>query len=343
MPSDARVTRALEAVALRVAPFRAAMSAARDDMRQYLDEHRARGRDRADAAATALGPFASGRIDVERFGFVLTDGRALADDSASCIAQCIATLDELLERDVGLFAHAAGGEEPLCRTVERAFTDIGRAFGASRVFRAVKAGTYDAARHAPLLAGVPFARWSRTERELVPPLVIEIDGADLRAEHLAEYLDGAAKIVLIVNGDSSPAPLVRLIAPRTLVMQTTDPEMLARVTAWAGTAIAAVLRETSARFVHDPSAGDRLEDRLSIEFLPTEAPRSALGWRSAAQQAEERDQLAALAEVARAARDVAVVVVPPLPSGAAPVDGSRAVDAVASWMLAQAGFSGGGT
>jgi hypothetical protein len=342
MPSDARVTRALEAVAHQVAPFRAAMSAARADMQQYLDEHRARGRDRAAAAATALGPFASGRIDVERFGLVLTDGRALADDSASRIGQCIATLDELLDRADELFTHGVGPTEPICRTVERAFSEIGRAFGASRVFRAVKAGTYDETKHAPLLVALPFARWSRTERELVPPLVIEVDGADLSAEHLTDYLDGAAKLVVIVTGDASPAPLVRLIAPRTLVMQTTDPHALARLDAWAGPAVVAVLPGTSARFVHDPRGGSRLEDRLSIDFLPTEVPRSALGWRSAAQQAEERDQLAALAEVTRAARDVAVVVMPPLPAGAAPVDGSRAVDAVASWMLAQAGFSGGG-
>lgn len=342
MPSDERVTRALEAVAHRGAPFRAAMSAARADMQQYLDEHRARGLDRAAAAATALGPFASGRIDVKRFGLVLTDGRALADDSASLIAQCIATLDELLGRGDALFTQVVGPAEPMCRTVERAFAEIGRVFGASRVFRAVKAGMYDVTKHAPLLVALPFTRWSRTERELVPPLVLEADGASLSAEHLTDYLDGAAKIVVIVTGDASPAPLVRLIAPRTLVMQTNDPATLARLSAWGGPAIAAVVPGTSARFVHDPSGGNRLEDRLSIDFLPTEVPRSALGWRSAAQQAEERDQLAALAEVTRAARDVAVVVMPPLPAGAAPVDGSRAVDAVASWMLAQAGFNGGG-
>lgn len=343
MPSDERVARALEAVAERIAPFRAAMTAARDEMQQYLDEHRARGRDRADAAAMALGPFASGRIDVERFDLVLADGRPLAADAASHVAQCIATLNELLGREEEPFARAVGRSEPMRRTVERAFAEIGRAFGASRVFRAVKSGTYDAAKHGPLLVGFPFARWSRTERELVPPLVIQIDGADLRAEHLTEYLDGAARIVVVVHGEASPAPLVRLIAPRTLVVQANDPGALARLATHEGPAIAALLPGTSARFVHDPKAGSRLEDRLTIEFLPAEAPRSALGWRSAAQQAEELEQLAALAEVTRAARDVAVVVVPPLPDGAAPVDGSRAVDAVASWMLAQAGFIGGRT
>ena len=47
---------------------------------------------------------------------------------------------------------------------------------------------------------------------------------------------------------------------------------------------------------------------------------------------------AALAEASRAARDVSLLVVPPL-GGTQNGDGS--VDAVAAWLLAQAGFDGG--
>ena len=73
--------------------------------------------------------------------------------------------------------------------------------------------------------------------------------------------------------------------------------------------------------------------------LPSETPRRALGWRSAHQQAEELAQLAALAEVTAAARDVAVVVVPAAVGSG--VNGQGDVDAVAAWLLTQAGFDGG--
>lgn len=341
MPSDERVPRAFEAVASRLAQFRATLTAARAEMRAYVAEHHARGRGQSEAAATALGAFASGRIDVDRFGAVLTDAHALAPEAAARITQCVAVLDELLERDADLCVHAVGHGEPLRRTVDRAFAELGRAFGAIRVFGAVKGGSYTAAKHGSLLVALPFARWTRREREMAPPLVIAIDGADLRAEHLAEYLDGGTKLVLVIGGESSPAPLVRLITPRTLVAQTDDVASLTRLADFAGPAIAAVVPASAAKFIHDPRSGSRLDERLTIERLPADPPRGSLGWRSAQQQAEELAQLGSLAEVTAAARDVSVVVVPPLPDGAPHLDGNRAVDAVASWMLAQAGFTGG--
>jgi hypothetical protein len=246
-------------------------------------------------------------------------------------------LDELLERDTDLFVHSVGRGEAPRRTVDRALAEIGRAFGAIRVFVAAKAGSYHVAKHASLLMALPFARWSRRERELAPPLVIQVDGADLRAEHLVEYLDGDACIVLVMGGEVSPAPLVRLIAPSTLVVQTDDVAALARLGDFTGPAVAAVVTASCARFTHDPRNGGRLEDRLVIDHLPAETPRRALGWRSAHQQAEELGQLAALAEVTAAARDVSVVVVPAGDSR----NGGGSVDAVAAWLLTQAGFEGG--
>ena len=339
MPSDDRTARAFEAVASRAAQFRAALTAAHAEMHAYAAEHRAPGRDHGEA--TALGAFASGRIDATRLGAVLTDPHALGPESESRIAQCAAVLEELLERDSGLFTHSVAIGEPLRSTVDRAYAEIGRAFGAIRAFGAVKTGSYQSAKHASLLAALPFPRWSRRERDMAPPLVIELEGADVRAEQLAEYLDGEAKIVLVVTGEASPAPLVRLVAPYTLVMQVDDVAALAPLAGFAGPAIAAVVPKTSALFVHDPRLGAPLDERLAITRIPAQPPGRTLGWRSARQQAEELAQLATLSEVTAAARDVSVVVVPPLPEGAAAVDGTRAVDAVASWLLAQAGLTGG--
>jgi hypothetical protein len=71
--------------------------------------------------------------------------------------------------------------------------------------------------------------------------------------------------------------------------------------------------------------------------VPASGKADALGWRSARQARDELAQLEALAELCAAARDVAVVMVPVANQGGA----TENVDAVAAWLLAQAGFTGG--
>jgi len=342
MPSDERVQRALETLAGRANAFRAALKAARDEMREHLASHRSVQRDRAQAAMEALGPFASGRIDTQRFGALLTDERTLAPASAAQLAQCAEVMDELLARGDALFVHRVPGGGLLRGRVDAALARAGRAFAAARVFQAVRRGAPTLPASESMLVDFPFASWSRTERELAPPLVIEIAGADLRAEHLVEFLDGGVRIVLVVREPAPPAPLVRLIAPGVLVLQTNDEKALDALNRATGPAVAALLPSGCAELLHDPRAGARLEERLSI--TPASAPTKcdALGWRSARQALDELGQLEALAELCRAARDVPVVVAPPLPAGSAHVDGARPVDVVASWMLAQAGFNTGG-
>jgi hypothetical protein len=90
--------------------------------------------------------------------------------------------------------------------------------------------------------------------------------------------------------------------------------------------------------VHDPRAGARLDERLTIARMSADGGAS-LGWRSARQAREELAQLDALAELCRAARDVALLVVPPLGDDGQSGEGN--VDAVAAWLLTQAGFDGG--
>ncbi len=96
----------------------------------------------------------------------------------------------------------------------------------------------------------------------------------------------------------------------------------------AGPAVAAVIPHGVA-FVHDPAGGATLPTRLSVAELPKEAPRAALGRYSAAQQAEELEQLVALARV----------VASPAPAGAAPagvVAGpTTTADRLAAWLLQQ--------
>ena len=337
MPSDERTQRALEALADRVTSFRTAMVAARDEMREHLASHRSVERDRTQAAMRSLGQFASGRIDTQRFGVQLGDERALAPETSTLVETCADVLDELLARGDALFVHRVPSGGLLRGSIDAALANAGRAFAAARVFQSVRRGNPPIPVHESMLREFPFALWSRTERDFAPPLVVAIDGADLRAEHLVEFLDGGMRMVLVVEGTASPAPLVRLIAPSVLVLQTSDVTALDALRRAPGPAVGALLPKGCAELLHDPRAGARLDERLTVTPPATGMKGEALGWRSARQALDEIAQLDALVEVCRAAREVAVVVRPPANlQGAA--DG---VEVVASWLLAQAGLKGG--
>ncbi|HEX8848933.1 MAG TPA: hypothetical protein VF761_05305 [Gemmatimonadaceae bacterium] len=338
MPSDERTLRVLEMLAGRVAPFRAALDAAREEIAAYLAAHRVRRSGPGESAAAALGGFALGRIDADRFATVLEDRQILSQEGEGRLEECLTVLDELRAKGDALFVCDVPRGGDLGHAVDRALAEAGRAFGAARVFLATKAGSYRAEDHHPLLRVFPFAAWSRAERELAPPLVIEVDGTDLHPEQLTDFLDGDVHFVFVVRGAASPAPLLRLVSPGTLLVQAHEPARLAVLAGYIGPAVAALLPSTSAELVHDPRAGARLEHRLSIASIPTEGPHHALGSRSVRQLAEELAQLRALDQVTKTAREVSLVLVPPgTPSG---TDGRATVDAVASWMLAQAGFAG---
>jgi hypothetical protein len=166
--------------------------------------------------------------------------------------------------------------------------------------------------------------------------VIEIDGADLRAEHLAEYLDGGVRVALVVNAPAPPAPLVRLISRGVLVLQTSDASRLETLAGATAPAVVALMPAGCAELLHDPRGGARLDARLTIT-LPASGRTDALGWRSARQARDELAQLEALAELCAAARDVALVMVPVANQGSE----TENVDSVTAWLLAQAGFTGG--
>ena len=56
--------------------------------------------------------------------------------------------------------------------------------------------------------------------------------------------------------------------------------------------------DTAARFVHDPSGGEELADRLDVGRLPDESSVADLGTLSAARQRDDLRQLALLASAA---------------------------------------------
>lgn len=346
MPSDARTSRALDALAAHRGRYRSAVSAAHDQMAGYLAAHRARSYGRAQTVATELGRFAAGRIDAERFGALFTEPQVLTTETTECVERLVGVLAELLAEGDALFTCNVPPGADMHEFVDRAIAQAGRVFGAVLAFQAVRTGTYRRERHDAGVLGFPFARWNRSERLLAFPLIIEVDGADLNAEALTEYLDGRVAIVIVVRGACSPAPLVRLVTPGTLVVQTTDVAELRVVADCDAPAIAALVPSESARFVHDPRAGRSLRSRLQIACMPLDRPKHPLGARSTSQQQEELAQLLELAqlrELEPAGAAVSASATVPSGSAGASVSGvapqdAGAVDRLTSWLLAEAGL-----
>jgi hypothetical protein len=333
MPSDERVELALKALSGQREAFQSALGTTVEQVQSFLSDHQGSENGKLNRVATELGPFAAGRIDAERMAKLFGDTVSLDTLTVETIQQARDTMSELAQRNHELFLIdvAPGGD--LRAAVGKALEEIGRAFGAVRIFELTRSGSYHGNEHARSLGSFPFVKWSKGERRLAPPLVLAVDGADVRPG-LSEYMDGSQKIVLIVRGPCTPAPLVRLITPGTFVLQTRDGAGLDRFAAYEGPGIAALLPETAARFVHDPSADSELTARLTISYLPEKEPRGTVGGMSGAQQAQELRQLRALKSgpaVAAAEAAGAAVAPPPAPSDP--------VDKLAAWLLNQAALS----
>jgi len=346
MPSDARTSRALDALAAHRARYRSAVSAAQDQMAGYLAAHRARTHGRGQTIAKELGRFAAGRIDTERFGAVFTEPHVLSADTTERVERLVGVLAALLAEGDALFTCEVAPGSDVREAVDRAIAQAGRVFGAVLAFQALKTGTYRPERHDAGVLAFPFAQWNRSERLLSLPLVVEVDGADLRADAFTDYLDGRVAIVIVVRGACSPAPLVRLVTPGTLVVQASDVAELRLLADLDGPALAALVPTDAARFVHDPRAGDTLHARLRVVAIPSEPPRHPLGARSAWQHAEELAQLRELAHlrelqpIATATAPDSAIAVAAAASASAPDERSdRDVDRLTSWLLAEAGLA----
>jgi hypothetical protein len=103
--------------------------------------------------------------------------------------------------------------------VRDALAELGRAFGMAHAVEKARDHNYRPDEDHFLLHPYPFHRWSPLEKELAPPLVVELEGADLRAAGLVEFLDGWQKLVLVIRGKTPPAALARLVSPQVFVAQ----------------------------------------------------------------------------------------------------------------------------
>lgn len=329
MPSEERIALALEALAGPIEKHRSAVVLAAEEVRGFLAS-RASDESGGDAGVAAtLGAFAAGRIDFDRFGKLLSDsGEDAPPDTLRKAEAALEVLRALSSAGNAPFSLKLAPGARLRDAVAGRLSEIGRGFAAARLAGLATAGALGNGDAEELLGPLGFDAWSSGERQLAPPLVIELEGADLRGVDLAEFLDGNVKIALVANGEAPPAPLVRLITPRTFVLQTSEPEDLRLFADAEPPAVAALLPSSPssvARFVHDPSRGSSVGARLSILWLPEEPPRKKLGGMSVRQQQEELDQLRALAAIAAEGPGAA----------STPAAQMTSVDKLAAWLLAQ--------
>ncbi|MEX2608768.1 MAG: hypothetical protein WEA24_02395 [Gemmatimonadota bacterium] len=322
MPSEDRTTRALAALAAPRESFHAAVAAAVDQVRALVDANRAPAAGPAARAADGLGAFAAGRIDAERFAGLFAGERVLDDRALDGMEAALAVLTETAAAADDAYRVDVPSGGSLGVEVDRVLAHLGRAFAAARAVERARTG--GAAGEDPA-APWPFARWNRAERAIAPPLVVEVDGADLAAGGLAAFLDGGQKLVLVVRGPAAPAPLVGMITPGTLVLQATSPAALGQLDGWDGPAVAALLPAGAAEFAHRPLAGQTLRERLAVTALPDAAPVRWLGGRSPWQQGQELAQL----------RSLAAEGVAPQQAPAEPDQDVQPTDRLAAWLLRQ--------
>jgi hypothetical protein len=353
MPSDALTRTVLDALAPATARYRSAVAAAADEVAALLAERRTPTNGRAERVAHELGAFAGARIDSDRFAALFASAPAADAETLARLERAHHALRHVVGRGDTLFHVSVPSGRDLAAYVADAIGEIGRAFGAARAFELARQGRAAEDDLEGYIGGFAFRRWNRAEREIAPALVVEVDGADAHAGGLAEFLNGQQKLVLVIRGDCPAALLARLVTPGVYVTQTADAADLAELARSDGPAIAALVPESAARFVHRPGTTS-IGKRLEVRHMPAAAPKAPIGRYTAFQQIEELAVLKEWAagplptpqpsppasggrgsEPSPAADAAPAAAVSPAPAPAADPAGK-----LAAWLLGQADLGG---
>jgi hypothetical protein len=320
MPSENLTGIAREAIRPRTELFHSAVATTMEQVRGLL----AGTGDTPEDQTIALGNFAAGHVNVERFSSFTRRAAKVEPTAELPIRAAQRALDDLLHMKDNLFVLKLSQGAHLGAQVAERLATIGNAFSAAHVVDLAKRGQFMEDQHGHLLNGLAYADWSKAERALAPGLVIELGGEDFTPSQVAPYLDAGMKMVFVVEGDAPAAALARLVTPGVFVQQTTGDDGLEAFSAFEGTAVAALLPPGAASFVHDPAAGETTYERFTTLDLPREIRKRAIGGISAGQQAEDLALLKTLAVV-------------PTPSGEAASDPAGKLSA---WLLSQTSLAG---
>jgi hypothetical protein len=322
MPSEERKGVALQAIRPNIDRFHSAVAKTSEVIRALLGG----GSDAPDDQTAALGFFARGHVNVDRFSVFTPKQAHIAEAAEAPTRAAHAVMDELLARGDELFMLALGEGESLADRVAERLAEIGRVFAAAHVVELAQRGQYKDDEHASMLDRYPFSKWSRSERSFAPGLVIELPGTGLTPAQVVPFLDAAMKMVFVVEGDAPAAALARVITPGVFVQQETGDAALEAFASFEGTAVAALMPADAASFVHDPAGGETTYERFVSITFPKELRKRSIGGISASQQAEDYALLETLSVV-------------PTPSGDAASDPAGKLSA---WLLSQADLASGG-
>jgi hypothetical protein len=320
MASDEQLRIGLDAISSRIELFRSAVATTADQIRGLL----AGTGNVTDDQSMALGRFAQGRVNSERFASFTPKARQIDEKAEVPIRAAQEILQAVLAEGDDLFVlHLEPGQTLSCQ-VRRRLSSMGRAFAAAHVVDLAKRGKYVEEEHAAMLEKFPFSKWSSSERALAPALVVALSGVDFHPSVIVPFLDEGTRFIFVVEGDAPAAALSRVISPGTFVQQQTGDAALEAFSKFNGPAVAALLPDGAASFVHDPSAGATSYERfVSLEF-PKEIRKRAIGGISVAQQAQDYALLESLAVL-------------PVPTGDAASDPAGKLSA---WLLSQTDLSG---
>lgn len=319
MPFEERKGIALDAVRSRIDQFHSALTVTQNQVRGLLV-----GADNTDDdQSVALGFFAQGKVNVERFASFTPKTTRIDATAEAPIRAAQEVLKSLLAQGDDLFIIETEAGKGLGHQLSVRLASIGRAFAAARVIELAKSGAYKEDKHAATLTRFPYAMWNSSERALAPALMIEVSGADFKPSAIIPLLDTNMKIVFNVSGDAPAAALARVISPGVFVQQETGNASLDAFAAFEGIAVAAFLPPTAVSFVHDPSSGATTYERFVAVTFPKEVRKRAVGGISPAQQAEDYSLLESLS-------------VPPEIAGDAASDPAGKLSA---WLLHQADLS----
>jgi len=328
MQSDPRIRDALLALAPRIALFRYAVATTLDRARATLGAESGPNQARA-----TLGDFGARFLDPERFAMISSAGPldAAARDALERVAGLLQTVQSAGDNE---FVVEVAPGASVVDAVRARFALLGLVFDAAITVEQVRRRVYDASQQRPDV-GYPFERWSAGDRKLAPPLVVSISGTDLDGVCLAPLIDGCARIVFVVNGPATVAPLARLVSPGVFVAQADDVKVLERVREFEGPAVVAVMSDGEARFVHDPRAGSAAWQRIEATAIPAVSPRKSVGTRSAWQQREDLAHLKSLVEQPV----FAVASGPTAIAASTGVTTSDPTERLTSWLLDQSGLA----
>lgn len=288
MQYDGQVKTALDALRPRIAQYRYAVSTTIDRATALLTAEAG-----SHATATALGDFAAGRIDPERFAMISQRARPLDVIGRSVLERANSALKLLLDAGDDLFVVSVPPGTSPAAAIRARMARIGSAFSVATLIERVRRRDQESQSYRLPSSEYAFEKWSASERRLAPPLIVQVSGADLDPFELARFVDGSLQLILFVDAPSAPAPLSRLISPNVFVAQLEDVSMLEKLSTLNGPAVVAVMQ--GARFVHDPRAASAMWQRLRIDQMPDARIRKGIGERSAQQLREDLAHLIALA------------------------------------------------